>query len=251
VRTDQLAVQLYTVRESLEADIPKTLRRVAETGVDAVELAGLPPMSTEELRDQLVKAGLRPIASHESLERIEANPDAVITKLQMLGIRRAVVPWLAPERRSSVDAARTTARQLRRIAEYFDVRGMRLAYHNHDFEFEPLDGTTLWQILVDELPAIIELEIDLYWASIAGHDPVQLIRDLGSRVRMLHMKDMAPTTGREDLAPGDGVLDWPSIVSTATELGVDWYIIEQDNPTNAYLDITRARSFLLGLVDRV
>ena len=250
MRTDQLAVQLYTVRESLDADLPKTLRRVADTGIEAVELAGLPPLSTEELRDHLVQAGLRPIASHESLERIEANPDAVIAKLQMLGLRRAVVPWLAPERRSSLDAARRTARQLRRIAEYFDVRGMRLAYHNHDFEFEPLDGTTLWQVLVDELPASIELEIDVYWAAIAGRDPVELIRELGSRVRMLHMKDMAPTTGREDLPPGDGVLDWPSIVSTATELGVEWYIIEQDNPTNVYVDLARARSFLLGHVDR-
>jgi sugar phosphate isomerase/epimerase len=64
------------------------------------------------------------------------------------------------------------------------------------------------------------------------------------------MKDMAPTTGREDLAPGDGVLDWRSIVTVATELGVDWYVIEQDNPTNAFVDITRARGFLLGLVDR-
>jgi sugar phosphate isomerase/epimerase len=250
VRTDQLAVQLYTVRESLDTDLPKTLQQVAATGVDAVELAGLPPISTEELRDQLVRAGLRPIASHESLERIEANPDAVIARLQMLGLRRAVVPWLAPERRSSVEAARSTARQLRRIAEYFDVRGMRLGYHNHDFEFEPLEGTTLWQVLLDELPAGVELEIDLYWASIAGHDPVQLIRDLGSRVRLLHMKDMAPTTGREDLAPGDGVLDWPSIVSTATELGVEWYVIEQDNPGDAFVDIARARTFLRGLVDR-
>ena len=250
MRTDQLAVQLYTVRESLEADLPKTLRRVAETGVDAVELAGLPPIEPKELRDQLAKAGLRPIASHESLERIQSNPDAVIARLQLLGIRRAIVPWLAPEHRTSAEAARRTARQIRRLAEYFDVRGMRLGYHNHDFEFEPLDGTTLWQILVDELPASIELELDLYWASIAGHDPVELIRSMGSRVRLLHMKDMAPTTGREDRAPGDGVLDWPSIVTVATELGIDWYVIEQDNPTNAFVDITRARSFLLGLVDR-
>jgi sugar phosphate isomerase/epimerase len=250
VRTDQLAVQLYTVRESLEADLPKTLRRVAETGVESVELAGLPPIAPEELRDHLARAGLRPIASHESLERIQSNPDAVIARLQMLGIRRAIVPWLAPEHRSSAESARRTARQLRRIAEYFDVRGMRLGYHNHDFEFEPLDGTTLWDILVEELPASIELELDLYWASIAGHDPVDLIRSLGRRVRLLHMKDMAPTTGREDLAPGDGVLDWPSIVTVATELGIDWYVIEQDNPTNAFVDITRARGFLLGLVDR-
>lgn len=250
MRTDQLAVQLYTVRESLEADLPATLRRVAESGVDAVELAGLPPIAPEVLRDHLAKAGLRPIASHESLERLEANPDAVIARLHTLGVRRAIIPWLRPELRSTVDAARQTAGELRRIAQYFDVRGMRLGYHNHDFEFAPLDGTTLWQVLVDELPASVELELDLYWASIAGRDPVELIKETGDRVRMLHLKDMAATTGREDLAPGDGVLDWPAIVTTATALGIDWYIIEQDNPGNPFVDIARARGFLLGLVDR-
>jgi sugar phosphate isomerase/epimerase len=250
VRTDQLAVQLYTVRESLEDDLPGTLRRVADTGVDAVELAGLPPVGAAELRDLLAKAGLRPIASHESLERLQANPDGVIARLQTLGIRRAIVPWLAPEHRSTVDAARRTARELRRIAGYLDVRGMRLGYHNHDFEFAPLDGTTLWQVLIDELPAGVELELDVYWASIAGRDPVELINSAAGRVRLVHLKDMAATTGREDLAPGDGVLDWPAIVEAATELGIDWYVIEQDNARNPFADIARARGFLLGLVDR-
>jgi sugar phosphate isomerase/epimerase len=250
VRTDQLAVQLYTVRESLETDVPATLRRVAESGVDSVELAGLPPMEPAALRDHLAKAGLRPVASHESLERLQANPDAVIARLHTLGVRRAVVPWLRPELRSTVEQSRRTVRELRRLAQYFDVRGMRLAYHNHDFEFAPLDGTTFWQVLMDELPADVEIELDVYWASIAGHDPVELIRQTGSRIRLLHMKDMAATTGREDLAPGDGVLDWPGIVKLATELGVDWYVIEQDNPRNPFVDIARARTFLLGLVDR-
>jgi sugar phosphate isomerase/epimerase len=250
VRTDQLALQLYTVRESLEADLPATLGRVADSGVDAVELAGLPPIDAEALRDALAKAGLRPIASHESLERIQANPDAVIERLHTLGIRRAVIPWLRPELRSTPEVARRTAQELRRLAQYFDVRGMRLGYHNHDFEFAPLDGTTLWDVLMEELPAGVELELDLYWASIAGQDPVELIKTCGSRVRMLHLKDMAATPAREDLVPGDGVLDWTGIVTLATELGIDWYIIEQDNARNPFVDIARARNFLLGLVDR-
>lgn len=250
MRTDQLALQLYTVREPLESDLPATLRKVADQGVDSVELAGLPPIAPEALRDALAKAGLQPIASHESLERIQANPDAVIARLHTLGIRRAVVPWLRPELRSTPAAARKTARELRRLAQYFDVRGMRLGYHNHDFEFAPLDGTTLWDVLMEELPASVELELDLYWASIAGQDPVELLRTCGSRVRMLHLKDMAATPAREDLVPGDGVLDWPGIVTLATEIGIDWYIIEQDNARNPFVDIARARNFLLGLVDR-
>src|SRR5689334_16690495 len=100
VRTDQLALQLYTVRESLETDLPATLGRVADSGVEAVELAGLPPIEPEALRDALATAGLRPMASHESLERIQSNPDAVIARLHTLGIRRAVIPWLRPELRS-------------------------------------------------------------------------------------------------------------------------------------------------------
>jgi sugar phosphate isomerase/epimerase len=124
---------------------------------------------------------------------------------------------------------------------------MRLGYHNHDFEFAPLEGTTMWDVLLETLPQEVELELDVYWAAIAGRDPVALIRDLGARLRLLHMKDMAAGPGREDVVPGDGVLAWAEIVAAGTDGAVDWYVIEEDHPRDAIAELARGYSFLSGL----
>lgn len=247
MRPDQIAVQLYTVRELAARDLPGTLRKVSEAGYRAVELAGLPAVASEALRDLLDAEELRPVASHESLETMRLDPDAVLDRMAVLGCPRIVVPWLPEIERSDPAGVRRLARELGGIAAASARRGIRLGYHNHDFEFAPLDGTTVWDVLVDELSPEVDLELDVYWAAIAGRDPVELIRGLDERVRLLHMKDMAPGSGREDVTPGDGILAWPEIVAAGTERGVEWYIVEEDNPRDAIAEITRGREYLRGL----
>ena len=251
MRQDQIAVQLYTVRALAADDLAGTLRRVSQAGYRAVELAGLPTIAAEALRDLLATEQLRPVASHESLESLRLDIGAVLDRMAVVGCPRIVVPWLPASERSTPDAVRGLARELGRIAQAASDRGIRLAYHNHDFEFAPLDGTTVWDALLDELAPGIELELDVYWASIGGRDPVELIQALGARVRLLHMKDMAAGPGREDVAPGDGILPWAEIVATGTERGVEWFVIEGDNPRDAIAEITRGLEYLRGLASPV
>ena len=124
---------------------------------------------------------------------------------------------------------------------------MRLGYHNHAFEFEPLDGTTVWDVLLAELPPEVEIELDVYWAAVGGRDPVAEIRATPDRIRLLHMKDRAAGAEPHDAPVGHGTLPFPDIIEAARSASVDWFVVEQDEPDDALHDIRRAFEYLDGL----
>ena len=247
MRPDQIAVQLYTLRAETARDLPGTLRKVSAAGYRAVELAGLPPIDPVALRDLLATEQLEPVASHESLASLRTGLDAVLDRMSTLGCPRVIIPWLPDEERTEPAGVRRLTAELGEIAKACAGRGIRLGYHNHAFEFVALDGTTIWDVLLDTLPLDVELEVDVYWVAIGGRDPVDVIRTAGERVRLLHMKDVAADPERGDVAPGDGTLPWRDIVAAASTLGVEWYVVEEDNPKDAIAEITRGRDYLRGL----
>lgn len=236
---DQLALQLYTVREACARDFLGTLREVAAIGYRAVELAGLHDHPPAHVRAALDEHGLQAVAAHISLERFERELDAVVAELQTLGCAYAVVPW-APEARRTDEGARELALLLNIWGRELRAAGLRLAYHHHDFEFRPLGPTTMWELLVAGTdPALVELELDVYWVRRAGHDPVALLGRLGGRVPLIHLKDLA-ADGRSDAPAGAGTLDWDVILPAAAAAGAQWYIAEQDHPHDPLADSRRA-----------
>lgn len=247
MRADQIAVQLYTLRELLKDDIAGTLRAVAEAGYRSVEIAGLPPLDAGQLRDLLANAGLRPMGAHVSLEALRRDLEGELERAAVLDCPRLIVPWLPGAERTTVDGVRRLAAELTRISERCEAVGRRLGYHNHDFEFASLDGTTLWDVLLDALPSTVDLELDVYWATVGRKDPVQLIDAAGDRIRLLHMKDNAAGPDGGDVAPGDGILPWPAIVDAGTRARVEWYVVEKDDTTNALADVSRGREYLQNL----
>jgi sugar phosphate isomerase/epimerase len=247
MRHDQIALQLYTVRGPAADDLAGTLRAVAAAGYRAVELAGLPETPPRELARLLDEAGLRVVASHESIERLREDVTGVADRLAEVGCRRAIVPWMPEEDRRSADDVRRFAAELGGFASTLAERGVRIGYHNHAFEFEPLDGVTVWDALRAELPREIELELDVYWAAVGGRDPVAEIRANPERIRLLHMKDMAAGAEPHDAPAGDGILPFPEIVEAARSTGVDWFVAEQDEPADAIADIGRALRYLESL----
>jgi sugar phosphate isomerase/epimerase len=247
MRHDQIALQLYTVRRLAAEDLAGTLAAVAAAGYTAVELAGLPETPPDELARHLDEAGLRVVAAHEGIERLRDDLAGVADRLTAVGCPRVIVPWMPEEDRRTTDDVRRFAVELGGFAERLTERGMRLGYHNHAFEFEPLDGTTVWEVLLAELPPEVELELDVYWAAVGDRDPVAEIRANPDRVRLLHMKDMAPGAEPHDAPAGHGVLPFPEIVDVARSAGVDWFIVEQDEPDDALDDVSRALEYLEGL----
>lgn len=247
MRHDQIALQLYTVRRLAAVDLPGTLKSVAAAGYRSVEVAGLPKTAPGELARLLEAAGLRVAAAHEGIEGLRADASAVAARMTEIGSPRVVVPWMPDRDRRTVDDVRRFAAELGGFARTMAQSGIRLGYHNHDFEFAPLDGTTVWDILLAELSPDVEIELDVYWASVAGRDPVAEIRAAADRVRLLHMKDRAPGTEPHDAPAGEGILPFPAIVEAARAAGVEWYIAEQDEPHEPLEDIASALRHLESL----
>jgi len=249
VRHDQIALQLYTVRRLLGTDLPGTLRAVSQAGYRAVELAGLPPIEPSDLARHLRDVNLRAVAAHRGIEELRRDVGEVADGLAALDCPRVIVPWLPEEERRTVDDVRRWAVELGGFARTLQTRGIRLGYHNHAFEFEPLDGTTVWAVLTAELPPEVDLELDVYWAAVGGRDPAAEIRASSGRVRLIHMKDRAPGPEPHDAPPGEGTLPFPAIVDAARAAGVEWYIVEQDEPSDPLVDIATGLRYLQTLAD--
>jgi sugar phosphate isomerase/epimerase len=249
MRHDQIALQLYTVRRLAAEDLPGTLRAVAAAGYRSVELAGLPETAPGELARLLKGAGLRAVAAHEGIERLRDDASAVADRLTEVGCPRVIVPWMPEADRRTVDDVRRFATELGGLARTFAQGDIRLGYHNHSFEFERLDGTTVWDVMLAELPPEVELELDVYWAAVGGRDPVAEIRATADRVRLLHMKDRAAGPQPHDAPAGEGILPFPEIVEAARAAGVEWYVAEQDEPHDPLNDVARAFRYLESLAN--
>jgi sugar phosphate isomerase/epimerase len=252
MRQDQIGLELYTVRTVAKDDFLGTLRKVAEIGYPAVEFAGLHDHSPEEVRATLDESGLKAPSAHVAFARLQADPIAVCDELQTLGCEFAVVPWIGPEHRANLESARRFIAALTEVGKQVRERGLRFGYHNHDFEFAPLEGpgsATMWDLLLDESdPAIIELQLDFYWVTYGGGDPAALVSQAPERYPLLHFKDMTGEgDARKDAPIGTGSIRFESLVA-ATANTTEWYIVEQDVPADPMTDIATSLQGMQRLV---
>lgn len=239
---DQIALQLYTVREFTAQDMLGTLRLLADQGYHALEFAGFGGVPAADLRSALDSMGLRAIGAHMGLPLLESQLDRTLAELRTIGAEFAVLPMVPPELRRTRAQVEALAARLNEWGARCQAQGLRFAYHNHAFEFEPLDdGATMFEVLTAATdPALVALELDVYWVRRAGHDPAALIRQHGQRVALVHVKDMAADETQADMPIGEGILPWPEILAAGDEVGVAWYIVEQDHPRDALNDVHRS-----------
>jgi sugar phosphate isomerase/epimerase len=227
-----VALQMYTVRDDLAADFVGTLRKVAEIGYTAVEIDPPAGMTAAEARTVLADLGLTAVAAHIGFDDLASDPSAALAAAKELGCSYAVCPSIPEERRGDAAAYRAAGQILSSVGAKAKEYGLQLAYHNHNFEFEHFDGRLAYEILIEAAdPEMLVSEFDVYWAQYGGVDPVAYIRKLGSRCRILHMKDMAADADRSFAEVGEGILDMEAIVAAGQDAGVEWYIVEQDRST--------------------
>ena len=248
MRQDQISLQLYTVREETARDMPGTLRRISEIGYPAVEFAGFGALSAEDLRNILDDLGLRASGAHVPFDSWKKDPGAVLADMHTLDCAHAILPMAPPEQHRDATAVASLAGSLNRWGELCHQEGVIFSYHNHAFEFAPLGGTTMWEVLVrDTDPELVYFELDLYWVRYGGADPEPLLLDLGDRIPLVHLKDMASDDQHSDLPVGEGTMAWNGLLEAADAAGVEWYIAEQDNPRDALEDVTISLQYMREL----
>jgi sugar phosphate isomerase/epimerase len=230
----RLAVQLYTLRDALQHDLDGTLAALAAAGAKDVELAGFYDRTPAEMRAALEAAGLVAISGHVPLEAFESAPERVVESARTVGTETVVVPSVpAPSTPAEADALVERIRSAHGVAR---DAGLGFAYHNHDFEFRPLeDGSDLWsRIFAAGLPH----EPDVGWLMVAGRDPIAVLGELEGRCPLVHAKDVRRTADGtwEDVIAGDGDADWPAIARAAQAAGASHLVVELDNPSEHPVD---------------
>lgn len=254
-RIEPLGVQLYTVRTLMADDVGGTLAAVADIGYREVETAGLHGLSPAAFRRALDANGLVAVSGHVALEALD--PDRIGSTLDdaaTLGQSWVTVPSLGSEWRSP-DGYRRVAEALNRAGEAAGAAGLRVAYHNHAFEFEPLEGepvpegaapTTGWELLLAETdPALVDLQMDLFWTVHAGSDPLTWFERHPGRFVMVHAKDRTQAGDMVDVGEGD--LDFGSLLAAGRGAGLKHVIVEHDQPSDPLESIRRGYRTLSAL----
>lgn len=233
------ALQLYTVRDHMEKDPVATLRRVKEIGYDYVELAGFLNRTPRECRGLLDDAGLIPVSAHVGADVVAADPAWAIGAARDLGVEYMVVPWMDVSRMHGRDDWLRAAEGFQEAGERLKAEGIRLCYHNHDHEFRRIAGDLIMDLLLGDAAGVLDAELDVYWITYAGEDPVEQIRRYRGRCPLLHIKDMSNDASRSFAEVGRGVIDMEAVLREGAQAGVKWFIVEQDITSGDALESAR------------
>ncbi len=243
---ERIGVQLFTVRTLMEQDFEATLAAVAGIGYDQVEFHDYFGRSPDQVREILDRFGLEAPATHVPWQSLREDPDAVIETARAVGHRYVILAWLPPEERSSIGQYRDLAALCNKTGDACKHAGLRFAYHNHDFEFRPIDGQVPYDLLLNETdPDLVELEIDLYWTVAGGRDPLEYFDTHPGRFTLCHLKDMAEDGGMADV--GAGRIDFAAILAKSEQAGLQYFFVEHDEPPNPLASIAASFNYLKRL----
>jgi sugar phosphate isomerase/epimerase len=246
-KTFGLGLQLYTIRDAMGKDVPGSLKKVSDIGYKYLELAsyadgkfyGYKPVEFRKLVNDL---GMEILSSHAQVE-IPGNPIDNAKKIAddhaILGVKYCMQPWIVEEDRKTIASFQKMAAHWNQVGAVMKKNGIQFGYHNHNFEFGTVDGKIpYFDVFMAGLDKdLITMELDLFWTTKAGQNPVELFKKYPGRFQLFHMKDMytkqAPiftTNGVSDFAPvGSGLINFKEILAAKKIAGMKYMFVEQDS----------------------
>ena len=256
-RIDRVGLQLYTVRDLMKADFDGTIAKVAAIGYKEVEFAGYFGRTGQQVRAACDKNGLEPISTHVQYDELDDKFPSVIETSKTIGLKYIVCPWIPEDLRKSPDIWKQAAAKFNHCGEQSKKAGLQFAYHNHWFEFLPVDGKLPYDALLKECDGnLVKMEMDLCWITAAGGDPLKYFNLYPGRFPLVHVKDLKKlpviTAGGSqnfgdtvDLTSvGSGIIDWKRIFAQSEKAGIKHYIVEHDKPEVPFDSITKSYEYL-------
>ena len=244
-KTFGIGLQLYTIRDAMAKDVPGSLKRVSDIGFKYVELAsysngkfyGYEP---EEFKKLVNDLGMEAISSHTQVEALGITLDNAKKMAEdhaKLGVKYCVQPWVVEEARTTIASFQKMAADWNKVGGIMKQHGIQFGYHNHNFEFAKVEGKTpYYDVFMKELDKdLVTMELDLFWATKAGQNPVEMFKKYPGRFQLFHMKDMytkeapfyVPST--KDFAPvGAGIINFKEILAAKKIAGLKYMFAEQD-----------------------
>lgn len=243
---DGWGVQLYTLRDRLDDDLEGTLAAIAGIGYAEVELVQLHGLTPTEMRSRLDTAGLRATSSHYPIQAFRDGLEESVDGAAELGQSLMVLPSIPSDERTAEGLARV-AEDLSRAGERARAAGLRVGYHNHDWELRPMaGGTRPIDVLLDGSdPALVDWQMDIFWTVHGGADPLVMLEERGERVTSVHVKDRTADGRMVDV--GDGVIDFPSVLAAAGSQALLHAFVEHDRPGDSIDSVRRSFGHLSSL----
>jgi sugar phosphate isomerase/epimerase len=269
IEKSRIGVQLYTVRKAMDQDFDGSLAKVAAAGYKNVELASFSFEGEVKYFNRTPKA-VKAALDHDGLDAISTHlnykfltPEIfpkVLDASHVLGHKYIVCPWIDEEFRKGPDVWKHACETFNRVGEQSKNAGFTFGYHNHWFEFLPVDGKLPYDVLLEGCdPKLVKMEMDLCWITAAGKDPVQYFEKYPGRFPLVHVKDLKSlphiTAGgpqnfgdTADLTEvGSGIIDWKRIFAHSEQAGIQYYIVEHDHPEKSFDSIKTSYDYLVNL----
>jgi sugar phosphate isomerase/epimerase len=237
----RIGIQLYTLREQLPKDVHGVIKKVADAGYKEVETYGYSlqnkfwGLEPKAFKDLLDSNGLKAPSGHYGMDKFftDGSTDELksyIDAANIVGGEYIAVPYLGENLRKDIDGFKKVADGLNKAAELCKASGLKLAYHNHDFEFKTFGDTTGYQTMLKETdPNLVKFELDLYWVVRSGNDPVKLFTENPGRFPLWHIKDMDKAQPTLNTEVGSGSIDFKKLFDNSKLAGLEYPFLEQEN----------------------
>lgn len=232
-----IGLQLYSLREEVPGGLGPVFNKIASAGYNSVEMYGFNAKdayfktSAKEVAALLKTNKLISPSGHYQLDLFDNDGQQTIDAALTVGHKYVVIPHLDASKRKSLDDYKAVAERVNKAALLCKKNNMKLAYHNHDFEFKKWEGdVTGYDILLNECDkALVNFELDLFWVVFSGNDPIELFNQHPGRFKMWHVKDLDKTRPMNQTEVGSGSINFKSIFAKARLSGLEYFYVEQEN----------------------
>jgi sugar phosphate isomerase/epimerase len=228
-RLARIGLQLYTVRKNMASDFEGTLRQIAGLGIREIEFAGYFGQPPEQIKKLLKTLGIKAPSAHISTETLRTDLPKAIEDARIIGHKYLVLGYLPEEERKTLDDYKKLIELLNQAGEECRKTDLQFVYHNHNFEFQKIEDKIPYDLILRDTDAQnVKMELDLYWITKAGFDPLSYFEKHPKRFPLVHVKDIDDTPKKSFTEVGRGTIDFAKIFAKARTAGIKHYYIEQD-----------------------